>query len=761
MVRLKRSFLVLILLVGLAPSVFAFQSFVVGKIQLIGLQRIRSSTVLSYMPIHVGQKITSSDAQAIISSLYDTSFFHSIELKRRGRTLIVDVKERPTIAVLHIVGNKAIKTKKLTPALNQLGITTGHVYDSASVTTIVDALREQYYNMGHYAVRITVDVKSETQNRVALFIHIYEGPVAKILGIRVVGNEHFPSAELISLFHSTTPGFLTFLSHGDDYSEQKLSADLQGLAEFYMDRGYLHFSIISKQVSISPDHDGIYIVIHINEGPLYRFSHIELQGNPIGKKQQILKLIDIKPGQLFSRQKLVDINSGISEFCADRGYAFPQVIPDMQVNDSTHEVAVTYKVIPGKVYYVRYINIMGNNFTKQRVIRQQLRQFEASRFSLNRVNESKRNLWNLGYLNNIQTQIQKVPDTNNQLDMNVHVNEINSGRASIQGGYSDVEGFLYGASISEPNFLGTGKYVSIGFTRSALSNMYNFSYNNPYYKSWGVGRGFSLYYSQMKPSDTVNLVSYDMDGYGGSINYSFPLTEYTTFGLSVGFDHSKILNVASDTPEITDFIDRYGNEFDQPNLSLSLMYSDLDRILFPTTGLSLSLSTGWGFPAFKDSLAYYTVSGISTYYHPLGKGFIVRLHSTLGYGDGYGSYKTLPFFKNFFAGGLDSMPGFQGNTLGPKDSSGDGMGGNIEVIGGVDLIVPNHISDNLRTAISLTAGNIYQDKIDTNLKWSLGVILSWRIPILGRPIQFGLSKPLNATSKDETQAFQFSMGASL
>ena len=675
--------------------------------------------------------------------------------------MIVAVKERPTIAVLTIEGNKAIKTKKLDPVLNQLGITVGHVYDSASVTTIVDGLREQYYNMGYYAVRISVNVKPESQNRVALIIHVYEGPVAKILGIRIVGNNHFPSVKLISLFHSTTPGFLTFLSHGDDYSEQKLSADLQALSEYYMDRGYLHFSVVSKQVSISPDHNGIYIVIHVNEGPLYHYSRVGLIGNPIGQRQQIVQLIDIKPGQLFSRQQLVDTNSSISEFCADRGYAFPQVTPEMQVNDITHQVTVNYKVIPGKMYYVRYIHILGNNFTKQNVIRQQLRQFESSKFSLNRVNESKRNLWNLGYLNNIQTQIQKVSDTNNQLDMNVHVHEINSGRASLQGGYSDVEGFLYGASISEPNFLGSGKYVSIGFTRSALSNMYNFSYNNPYYKNWGVGRGFSLYYSQMKPSDTVNLVSYDLDGYGGSVNYSFPLSEFTTFGLGLGFDHMKLLNISTDTPEITDFVNKHGYEFDQPTLSLSYNYSNLDRLLFPTDGVSLSLATNWGFPVFKDGLSYYTVSEDSMYYHSLGKGFIARLHSTVGYGNGYGDYKTLPFFKNFFAGGLDSIPGFQGNTVGPKDSSGDGLGGNVEIIGGVDLIVPNHLSDNLRTAISLTAGNIYQDKINTSLKWSLGIILSWRIPILGRPIQFGLTKALNANSKDETQVFQFSMGASL
>lgn len=794
-------YLLLILVLLFVPVSYAANGFIVHRFEFKGLQRIDPTTVRNYLPIHEGQKYTTAVGNEIIKDLYKTGFFNDVVLSHRGGALIISFKERPTIGLIQIRGNKAIPTKKLKPVLKDMGIVDGAVYNSATVRQITQGLEQQYGKLGYRAATVTAKVKKEPRNRVAIYIVVHEGTITKVKSIRIIGNHAFSQHELLDQFKLTTSGLLTIFNHRDRYSKYKLNEDLQSLTEFYLNHGYLRFRILSHKAVLTKDHKGVSITIHISEGPLYRIGGYKVTGDTLGKKQELYSLVNLKKGEPFSRQKIIDSNKAIGDYLSNRGYAFARVNALPKVNDDKHMVFLTFSVVPGRHVYVRRIHFFGNNRTNQVVLRREMRQYEASVYSLSKVEESKRRLKLLPYLSDITVSTKPVPDSADEVDLNFHVKEVAAGRASIQGGYSSLYHFLYGASISEPNFMGSGKYVSLGFQNSQFYDHYAFSYSDPYYTINGVSLGVQLYYSKVTPSPKLNLASYLLDGYGLNVVYGFPLSERNSISLGYGFEHTSVsdINSAIAAPSVLDFIAETSQtdsstsaEYNQFKATAGWTYNGLDKAVFPTNGLYTGVSLEVGVPVVGSSLAYYTASYVAKYFQPLFSGFILRLSTTLAYGDGYGDEDRLPFFKNFYAGGIGSVPAFAPNSLGPKNryNSNGALGGNLETVFGVHLILPEFVSKKLRTAIVLDAGNVFQvphfgpdiavpplkaspagELSPTtpqiiqdytfalrNLRPSLGLEVSWYSPL--GPIEVTLAFPLNKREGDQTQAFQFSFGTS-
>ena len=666
--------------------------------------------------------------------------------------------------------------------------------------------------MGYHAATVTTHVTKEPRNRVALYINVNEGAIVKVHSIRIVGNHAFSERKLRHQFKLTTPGILTWINHHDRYSKVKLAADLQSLTNFYLNHGYLHFRIISHQVTMTPSHRGVDIVVHVNEGALYRIGHFDIAGHTYGKKQALYRLVPFKSGDVFSRQQIIDTNKRLGNYLANFGYAFANVNALPSVDEQRHLVNITFQVTPGARVYVRRINFFGNMRTNQVVLRREMRQLEGASYSLAKVQRSKQRLQLLPYLSDVKVTPQPVPGKLNEVDLNFHAKEVAAGRASIQGGYSDYYGFLYGASISEPNFLGTGKYVSLGFQNSEYYDNYNFTYNNPYYTANGVSRGFSIYYSHVKPNPKYNLQSYLLDGYGIDVTYGIPISERNTLALGYGFEHVAIskVNPLIAAPSTLAFLgiepvnqgtcpsdqcSLKGKAFNQIKLTSGWSYNGLDRYIFPTKGFYNGFSLEVGIPAFKSSLGYFTASDTARFYQPIGAGFIINLLGTAAYGDGFGNgskvgQNQLPFYKNFYAGGINSVPAFAPNSLGPinRYNQDAAIGGNLELVFGAHLIFPNFISEKLRTAIVFDMGNVFQvprfpgdiavparltgdnlalttpqilqdDKVALkNLRPSLGLAVSWYSPL--GPINLSLAFPLNRRRTDNLQAFQFTFGTS-
>ncbi len=751
--------------------------FIVRNIVIQGNQRISTGTVFSYLPIHPGQTYTGEEGDAIITKLYNTGLFDNVSLAQEGDTLIVTVKERPTIGYLNITGNKIIKTKQLYTVLKKIELVEGGVYDSTKLKQVKLGLESQYSELGHQIAIVNTSVEPKPNNQVALYITVTEGPIAKVHKISFKGNTRFSQRRLRDTFQLTTPGIFTILNHHDRFSEMQLQKDLDALRNFYYDHGYLKFKILAQDVNYTPNHKKVDVVITFSEGPVYRIS-----GYQISEKDAYINsvkpLIDLKNGAVFSRQKIINVTTKIANFFADRGYAFPKVDPVPVLNDANQTVFINFDISIGNRIYVRQLNISGNTQTSDRVVRSDLRQMEAGVYSRSKIEESKRRIQNdMPYLTDLNVTTAPVAGHPDQVDLDYQVKETNAGRASVQGGYSDVEGFIYGASVSEPNFMGSGRFVSLGFTRSAFSSQYSFGYNNPFYTIDGVSRGFNIYYTNTTPGK-VNLESYTMSDFGANIRYGVPITEFDTLSLGAGYDHIDITNVdlANISPSVSTFLANHPSPYNQLNATTGFTHQSLDRAIFPQNGNLQQINLTVGPPLGTESLGYYTTTYTGKWFWEFGRsGFVFEPHAMLGYGNGFGSTGVLPFFDNFYGGGLGTLPGFSPNSLGPKNPNdiSQAMGGNVEMFAGVNLFAPTFLSDRVRVGAIFNVGNVfdtnhvnstpqtqYEAVNPADLRMAAGVMVSWWWP-LGAPIDFSLAFPLNKKPNDQTEIFGFSMGGSL
>lgn len=770
---LRRTLLIVAMLLFTSPI---FASFVVRNIQVQGLQRISSSAVMAAMPLHIGQTYTSEEGNAIIAALFHTGFFSNVQLSQNNNTLIVKVVERPTIDSVFISGNKAIKASQLKPVLKKIGIVVGNTFNPSELHSIVMGLQQQYELLGHGGAIITPTVKKLSRNRVAIHIIIQEGKATIVRSIHIVGNHAFSEHELLKQFKLTTPGILTWFNHKDRYSHVRLETDLQSLQNFYYDHGYLDFQIVSQRVTQLPKGRGVAIHVRVSEGAVYHISGYQLSVSqmPTELMPKIKEMLaSIKTGSVFSRQSIIDINEKIGNYLADQGYAFPVINPIPQINHATHQVFINFSIASGQRVYVRKIHIVGNTRTSGIVVRTQLRQMEGAPYSLKNVKESKRNIKMLSYLDHVEVTTAPVPNKNNQVDLTYHVHEVNAGRASVTGGYSDVDGFLYGASVSEPNFMGSGKFVSVGFQRSEFTSSYSMAYNNPFYTTSGISRGFSVYYNHTTPGN-VHLDPYTMDDYGTSLTFGIPISENDQVSIGAGYDHIAISNVNQGvvSPSVFSFLATNPAPYNQLKLIAGLSHVTLNRAIFPQKGNEQSLNGTLGLAAYNSSLGFYQLGYNGQVYYPLPFHFIFEPHASLGYGNGYGNTSTLPFFNNYYAGGLQTLPGYVANTLGPKNPNNttQGIGGNVQTLGGLNFILPDFISNKVRTAVILDAGNIFQtnhvpgityENISfNNLRVTTGLMVSWWSP-LGAPLDFSVAFPLNQKSGDQLQWFGFSFGAAI
>jgi outer membrane protein insertion porin family len=755
-----RTFIRIVLLsLLLCGSARAFEAFEVSDIRVEGLERISPGTVFNYLPIKVGDTVDTDDTVNAVKALFKTGFFSDVRMERDGTVLVVYVKERAAISSIKITGNKDLETDKLLEGLKDIGLAEGRVFDRSLLDKVEQELRRQYFSRGKYAVKIETTITPLERNRVGILIDISEGEAARIKQINIVGNHTFTDKELRKGFTLDTPSFLSFITKNDQYSKQKLSADLEILRSYYLDRGYLNFNILSTQVSITPDKKDIYITINITEGNQFRIKEVTLSGELVLKPEELFPLVKINPDDVFSRKRVTEAVDRISAKLGDQGYAFANVNTVPDVNESERLVNLAFIVDPGKRVYVRRVNVKGNITTRDEVLRREMRQMEAGWFSAEKVERSRTRLQRLGFFEDVNVETPAVPGTTDQVDVNYSVTETSSGNITAGAGYSQTSGILFNASVSQDNFLGSGKRVSFAFNNSKVTTIYNFYYTDPYYTINGISRGFGLFYKKTD-ADQANISSYTTDTYGANVNYGIPINEFDTIRVSPEFENLKLKETSESPNEVIDFIDRHGNDYNTVKLTGSWAHDTRNKALFADDGGLQSLSVETAVPG--SGLQYYKLGYDQRRYVPLTKDLTLSMHAQLGYGDGYGDYDNLPFFENYFAGGVRSVRGFEDNTLGPKDSKGNPIGGSVQVVGGAEILFPIPFVEgtkSFRLGTFFDIGNVYSDVSNfdaTELRYSVGVSSLWISPL--GPLAISLGFPLNAKSGDNVQNFQFTVG---
>lgn len=743
----------------------AAQDFIVRDIKVTGLQRISKGTVLNYLPVQVGEEISPDSTAQIIKTLYETGFFQSVSLERQGNTLIVNVIERATIGSINVTGNKEIPSDKLKELLKQMGLVKGRVFQRSSLEHLEIELKQAYTARGKYNARVESHVTSLTENRVAIQVTISEGRVSRIKEIKFIGNRDFSKSELISQLSLTESGMFTYFSKKDQYSKGAMDTSLEALRSYYLDRGYLKFNIISSQVLLSPDKKDVFINIHVDEGPQYRFAGYEVTGNAILSKEKLHSLIQVKKGEIFSRKKVTESISAMGLALGDVGYGFPAINAEPRIDEVNKTVFVNFMVDPGRHVYVRRINFHGNTKTGDYVLRNIIRQDEGALLSLHNIKESERQLRLLGYLKNINVKTTPVPGTNNQVDLDVEVEEAPSAEATASLGYG-TNGPQFNAAFNQHNFMGTGRSVGLAFNASYWGQEYSVSYYNPFYTDTGIGRGINFYFQRVDPQH-FDVSNYSSNRLGVDVNYNLLLSEKSSLQFGYGYQDLEIKSVGS-VVQIQNFVNLYGRDFHEIRLTTGWNRNSYDQIPFPTRGLNQQASALVALPASSNSLAYYKTNYQAHWYQPITSGFIFSLLGNVGYGNTFKN-NGLPFFENYYAGGIaqpGQVRGYESYSLGPKDSNGNAIGANFLVNGSAGLILPYPLSrDTVRTTLFADAGNVFIQGTPLPLSgfaggtihYSAGLGVEWRSPF--GPLAFSLAVPLNKQFLDQTQVFQFTLSS--
>jgi outer membrane protein insertion porin family len=753
-------------LLAWSVQVAAANGFVVGAIKVTGLQRVSVGTVLNYLPVQVGEEIGPSDTGEIIRALYETGFFQSVSLERQGNTLIVNVVERATIGTISVVGNKEIPSDKMKELLKQMGLVKGQVFQRSSLERLEKELKQAYNARGKYNSRIETKVVSLTENRVAITITVSEGRVSRIKEIKFIGNHDFSNNELLAEMSLANSGIFTYFTKKDQYSKAAMDASLEAVRSFYLDRGYLKFKVISSQVMLSPDKKDVFINIHVEEGPQYRFSGYTVAGNTILPQDKIDALIQVKAGDIFSRKKVTESISAIGLALGDIGYGFPAINAEPRLDEDNKTVFITFMVEPGRHVYVRRINFHGNTKTGDYVLRNVIRQDEGALLSLHNIKESERQLRVLGYLKNINVNTTPVPGTNNQVDLDVQVEEAPSAEASASIGYG-TNGPQLNASIKQHNFMGTGRSAGLNFNTSYWGQQYSFNYYDPFYTKTGIGRGLDAYYETVDPKH-LDVASYSSDRVGGDVNYSLLLSEASSIQFGYGYQNLQIKSVGV-VQQIQNFVNLYGTNFNEIRLTGGWSRNTYDQLPYPTRGTNQQFTALAALPGTSDSLSYYKTSYSAHLYQPLVHGFIFSILGNVAYGNGFKG-QGLPFFENYYAGGIvqpgGQVRGYESYSLGPLDNFGNAMGANFLANASAAIILPYPLSrDNVRTSAFVDAGNVFAKGTPVSLagfdggpmRYSAGLSLEWRSPF--GPLAFSVAQPLNKQRGDQSQVFQFTMSS--
>ncbi len=734
----------------------------VQDIRLEGLQRIAAGTVFNYLPVKVGETMDDARASEAIRALFKTGFFNDVRLEREGDVLVVFVTERPAIASIKITGNKDINTDQLVKALKEQGLGEGLTFDRALLDRAEQELKRQYFSRGKYGVEIAATATPLERNRVGIAIDISEGRAARIREINVIGNDSFSDDDLLADFQSGTTSTLSFYTGGDQYSKQKLSADLETLRSFYLDRGYINFSINSTQVSITPDKKDIYITINVTEGDKFTVRDVKLAGDLVLPEAELEALVAVKPGEIFSRKSATDTTTKLIERLGDEGYAFANVNAIPEIDQAGKQVGLTFFVDPGKRVYVRRINVAGNTKTRDEVLRREMRQLESAWISTEKVKRSRVRLDKLGYFEEVNVETPAVAGTTDQVDVNFAVVEKPSGNLLAGLGFSQSQGIIFNTSISQDNFLGSGKHVSAAFNNSRVNTVYSFAYTNPYHTPDGISRGFSLFYRTTDASN-ANISRYSTDVQGAFVNYGIPLNEYDSVRLSAGYEGTRINTGASTPTEYTDFLTAAGREeFATIKLTAGWSHDTRNRSVFADEGVLQNLNAEMTAPG--TNLEYYKVSYRHLLLYPLAKYWTLSLNGDVGYGKSFGDTPELPFFENFFAGGSRSVRGFKDNTLGPRGAGPDGrpLGGDLKVVGNAEVFFPVPFvkdSKSVRLSFFVDIGNVYGDEgfEAGELRYSSGLSAVWLSPL--GPLTVSVAQPLNSGPGDDEQSFQFTLGS--
>lgn len=756
--------LALVSAMAAVQQAYAADDFVVRDIRIDGLVRLTPANVSTMLPINSGDRVNEPMIAEAIRTLYATGLFDDIKASRDNDTLVFNVVERPIISKLEFKGNKLIPKEALEQGLKKMGIAEGEVFKKSALQTIETELEQQYTQQGRYDADVTVDTIARPNNRVELKLNFNEGTAAKVFNINIIGNTVFKDSEIKQAFAVKESGWASVVTRNDRYAREKMAASLEALRAMYLNKGYINFHINNSQLNISEDKKNIFIEVAVEEGSQFKFGQTKFLGDALYKPEELQALKIYKDGDTYSQEKVNAVKQLLLRKYGNAGYYFADVNVVPQINNETGVVDLNYYVNPGQQVTVRRINFTGNSKTADEVLRREMRQMEGALASNEKIDLSKVRLERTGFFKTVDIKPARIPNSPDQVDLNINVEEQHSGTTTLAVGYSQSGGITFQAGLSQTNFMGTGNRVSIDLSRSETQDYYNLSVTDPYFTIDGVSRGYNVYYRKTKLNDDYNVNNYVTDSFGGSLSFGYPIDENQSLSASLGVDNTKVTTGPYVSTYVRDYLlanggkptgkstwcpsgknetdpstqkpipdtceggfEEYNSAFESEfftyNLNLGWSYNTLNRPIFPTSGMSHRVGLEIGLPG--SDVDYQKLTYDTQAFLPIGKsGFVLRGYGKLGYGN------DLPFYKNFYAGGYGSVRGYDNSTLGPKyasvnlqetrqnDSSPEEVGGNALVQFGTELALPLPFKGDwtrqVRPVLFAEGGQVFDTKCDIN-----------------------------------------------
>ena len=782
---------------GHASVALAAAPFTIQDIRVEGLQRTEPATVFNYLPVKVGDTFTDAQGEEIIKNLYATGFFDDVRVETLGNHILLTVVERPVISSLNVTGGKTLSNDAIRKNLDAFGLGQSRSFNQATLNQAIAGLQQEYRNRGKNSVSITPEVTRLERNRVAVDVKIDEGPTTTITDIEFNGNERYSDRQLRNQMSLSEGGLFTWISKSNRFSETKFRQDLESINDFYQNNGYFDFRITDVDVAMSEDKKAQTIKVDVHEGQRYRWGKVVIEGDTREvPKAELEKLLTMKEGSWYDRSKMMDSLKTMQDRMGSAGYAFSQIDVRPQANPETGVVDFTLLVAPDRKVYVNRINISGNNKTRDEVVRRELRQMESAPYDVSKIQRSRERVELLGYFDNVQVDAQPVAGTPDQVDLNMSVNERATGSLEVAAGWVQDDGLVLSAGVSQDNLFGTGKSVSARVSNAKVSKQASLSFTDPYFTPDGVSLGYDIYYRGYNPykSDN-NRLGYKTDTYGIGARMGVPITEYdrVNFGLGLERLNVKLYEDQNPPPRYQEFVRQNGEKNWIVKGNVGWGRNKTDSALWPTRGYMTSVNLDAGLPG--GDLQYYSLNHDQKWFFPLSKDFTLMLSGEVGYGDGYGKTEQLPFFQNFYGGGLGSVRGYESGSLGPKyktkysdgtlSSSVSSYGGNYKAYAGAELLFPlPGIKDQRTVRLSLfaDAGSVWDgrtynerdyDKDNPNgtngaytgehkstfsneLRYSAGAAVTWLSPL--GPLKFSYAYPMKKKPEDQIQRFQFQLG---
>lgn len=759
-----------------ASSALAFSPFTVKDIRIEGIQRTEAGTVFSYLPVKVGETLTDDKAAAAVKALFATGFFKDVRLEIEGNVLVVVLDERPAISQVDFAGIKEFDKDQLRKGLKEVGLAESRIFDRSILDRAEQELKRQYLTRGYYAVQIKTTVTPMERNRVSLNFSVTEGDVAKIKQINIVGNESFKESLLIEQMALSTGNWISWYTKNNQYSKQKLSADLESLRSFYLNQGFLEFSVDSTQVSISPDKKDIYLTIGVTEGGRYFVSSLKIAGDLKIPEEELRKLVTVKPGEVYSREKLGETTKNITDRLGNEGYAFANVNAVPELDKEKRQVSFTVFVDPGRRVYVRRLNISGNTKTRDEVVRRESRQMENAWYDAERISRTKKRVDRLGFFEEVNVETPAVPGTTDQVDVNLNVKEKATGNMMVGAGYSTSEKIILTAAVQQNNLFGSGNNVALQVNSGSINKVYSLSFTDPYYTVDGISRGFDVYKRNVNSTSLTTVAYYKTSSIGGGVRYGIPIGEDDSITAGLSFDRTEVVTDATSPLLYRDFVTKFGNglvaNVNSYQTSLGWAKDERDSFIWPTSGTYRRAVAEVSVPIGAGALRFVRATYQHQKFIQFGRDYSLLLNGDIGWAKGYGG-QVLPFFKNFYAGGIGSVRGFDTSSLGPRwvDSSGNNLnvGGNRKLVGNAEFLMPMPgmgKDRSVRLSAFVDGGWVWgtsqvdgtEEKIKlSDLRYSAGAAVSWNSPM--GPIKFSIATPLKKKSTDNVQRVQFQLGS--